>query len=147
MKKFLKSKKGIALLATMIAAVVAAVGAYAYFTANGEGSGSATVGTSDTIALSSDLVGDLYPDGADVPVTVDITNPGSGSQYVDTISGTVEDNGACLGSWFEVDDATYDGTLAAGASDSANTNVRMIDSGSNQDACQGLTLTINWTSN
>ena len=37
MKRFIKSKKGIALLATLVVAAVAAVGAYAYFTNNGLG--------------------------------------------------------------------------------------------------------------
>jgi hypothetical protein len=156
MKKFLTSKKGIALLATMIAAIAAAVGAYAYFTNSGSGTGTASVGTSSHIDLSSDPVSTLYPGGADVPVTVDISNPGSGAQYVGTISGSVDtydptplSNSAddCLGSWFEVDDITYNNTLAAGGSDSADTNVRMLDSGTNQDACKNATVTIEWSSN
>jgi hypothetical protein len=148
MGKVIKSKKGIALLAALVVAIAAAVGAYAYFTASGTGTGTASVGMADTIALSSPLVGDLYPDGADVPVTVTIDNAaGSGSQFVDTVSGSVADNGACLGAWFEVDDITYQDTIAAGASDTAGTFVRMLDSGTNQNACQGLTMTINWTSN
>jgi hypothetical protein len=129
-------------------AALASVGAYAYFTAAGSGTGSASVGSSDAIELSSPLVGDLYPDGADVPVTVTISNAGgSGAQFVDTVSGVVADNGACLGSWFEVDPIAYQDTIAAGGSDTAGTNVRMNDSGTNQDACQGLTMTINWSSN
>ena len=128
-------------------AALASVGAYAYFTASGSGAGTATVGESSGILLSSPLVGDLYPDGADVPVTVTIENPGSGAQYVDTVSGVVEDNGACLGAWFEVDDILYQDTLAAGASDTADTVIRMVDSGTNQDACQGETVDITWSSN
>ena len=37
MKRFIKSKKGIALLATLVVAAAAAVGAYAYLTSNGSG--------------------------------------------------------------------------------------------------------------
>jgi hypothetical protein len=128
-------------------AALASVGAYAYFTANGSGAGTATVGESSGILLSSPEVGDLYPDGADVPVTVTIENPGSGAQFVDTVSGVVEDNGLCLGSWFEVDDIVYQDTLAAGASDTADTVIRMVDSGTNQDECQGDTVDITWSSN
>ena len=149
------SRKKLAVVAGGLAVLAFAGAAFAYFTNSGSGTGSASVGSSSEIALSSPLVGDLYPDGADVPVTVTIDNPGSGAQYVDTVSGVVEtdDNGTpstaddCLGSWFEVDDITYQDTLAAGGSDTADTNVRMNDSGSNQDACQGDTLTITWSSN
>lgn len=151
------TRKKLAVIAGGLAVIAFAGAAFAYFTNSGSGTGSASVGESSEIALSSPLVGDLYPDGADVPVTVTISNAaGSGAQYVDTVSGVVEtdDNGTpsdatddCLGSWFEVDDIIYQDTIAAGGSDTAGTNVRMNDSGGNQDACQGDTLTITWSSN
>ena len=50
--KFLMSKKGVALLATLVVAAVAAFGAYAYFTAAGSGSGTASVGSASGIQLS-----------------------------------------------------------------------------------------------
>ncbi len=49
---FIKSKKGLALLATLVVAAVAAIGGYAYFTASGSGTGSGVVGHSaDTITV------------------------------------------------------------------------------------------------
>ncbi len=42
--KFIKSKKGISLLAVVAVVAIAAVGAYAYFTTTGQASGTATVG-------------------------------------------------------------------------------------------------------
>ena len=146
MKRF-RTKKFAALVAVAVVAAVAAVSAFAYFTSAGQGSGTATVGSASNIALSGSAVGDLYPGGADVPVTVDIHNAGSGSQHVGTISGAVATNGTCLGSWFQVDSVDYNADLAAGDSDSEATKVRMIDASENQDACQGKTLTINWSSN
>jgi hypothetical protein len=146
MRKFF-TKKRLVIPAAVAGMLVLGVAAYAYFTATGTGTGSGSVGTSDIVQLSGDPVGTLYPAGDDLPVTVNITNPGSGTQHIDTISATVADNGTCLGSWFEVDPITYNGDLAAGASDSADTFVRMLDSGTNQDDCQGLSMTINWTSN
>ena len=148
MKQFIKSPKGLVLLAIMVAAVVTAVGAYAYFSSTGTGTGSATVGSSVTVNLSSDAVSGLYPGGVDVPVTVHVANPGNGNEYVATISGTVADNGACQGSWFQVDPVTYNHDVTHNASGpDATTAVRMLDSNTNQDACQGKTLTINWSSN
>jgi hypothetical protein len=158
----IKHKK-LAVAAAGVAVLAIAGAAFAYFTNSGTGSGNASVGTSSTIELSSPLVGSLYPDGADVPVTVTIHNPGAGSQYVGTVSGVdnTNDNGTpanaadvCLGSWFEVDSKNFNGTLkaddgAAGGLDqgSVTTAVRMKDNGGNQDACKTKTMSITWSSN
>jgi hypothetical protein len=137
-------------------AAMASVGAYAYFTAAGSGSGQVDVGTSSAIVITSDLNGDLYPAGPDVLVDVHVNNPGAGNQFVADISGSVatDDNGTvgdtsddCLGSWFEVDTINYNTNVLAGATNDTSTDVRMLDSGTNQDACQGDQLTINWVSN
>jgi hypothetical protein len=146
MRKHL-TKKRVVLLTVAALVIGISTGAFAYFTSSGSGSGSATVGSSAAIQLSNVTVGDLYPGGADVPVTVDITNPGSGVEHIADISGSVADNGGCLGSWFEVDTINYNDDLAPGASNSASTNMRILNSGTDQDACQGLTMTINWSSN
>lgn len=133
----------------LIAAVaaMASVGAYAYFTAAGAGSGQVDVGSASAIVITSTLNGDLYPAGPDVPVAVQVNNPGAGNQFVADISGTVATSGGCLGTWFVVDTINYNTNVLAGATNNTSTDVRMLDSGTNQDACQGLTLTINWSSN
>jgi hypothetical protein len=146
MRKHL-TKKRVVLLTVAALVIGISTGAFAYFTSSGSGSGSATVGSSAAIQLSNVTVGDLYPGGADVPVTVDITNPGSGVEHIADISGSLAVNGGCLGSWFEVDTINYNDDLAPGASNSASTNMRILNSGTDQDACQGLTMTINWSSN
>lgn len=130
-----------------LAALAMAVAAVAYFTSTGSGTGGATVGSASAITLTSPTVSTLYPAGADVPVTVTIHNPGSGAQHVGTISGTVADNGTCLGSWFQVDQVNANQTIAPGADGTASTKVRMVDSGTDQNACQGKTMTISWSSN
>jgi hypothetical protein len=146
MRRFM-TKKALILLAAVAAAIGLSVSAYAYFTNAGSGAGTASVGTSSAIELSSDLVGTLYPGGADVPVTVNIHNPGSGNQYVGTISGSVQTQAGCLGSWFTVDSINYAAQLAADGSDTADTAVRMNNINASQDACKGLTLDIDWSSN
>ncbi|MGA2284874.1 MAG: hypothetical protein ABSG55_01215 [Dehalococcoidia bacterium] len=147
----MKIKIGIALLAAAIAAG-AAIAAFAFFTNNGAGNGTAKVGTSSDIVLSGGPADLLYPAGADVDVTVTIDNSaGGGAQLVGTISGTVEDQvvglDTCLGSWFEVDSIDYNTTVAPGATVTAPTKMRMVDSGTNQDVCKGLTMVIDWSSN
>ncbi len=141
------TKKRLVLAAVAALAIGLGSGAYAYFTSTGSGTGTAAVGSSSTINLSSAAVSGLYPGGADVPVTVTISNPGGGAEYVGTISGSVVDNGACQGAWFQVDSVAYNATIAAGGLDTKATKVRMLDSGTNQNVCQGKTMTINWSSN
>jgi hypothetical protein len=141
-------KKKRVLVGLTIAMLAVAGAAFAYFTSSGEGTGKATVGSSSTIALSSDAITGLFPGGAAVPVTVHVHNPGGGAEFVNTISGTVADNGECKGSWFTVSPITYKEDVGAEASGpDAKTTVTMTDTGGNQDACQGLGMTINWSSN
>lgn len=143
-----RSKKTWVLLGIVAAIALSAIGAFAYFTAAGSGTGNAEVGSATAITITSDSnPSDLYPGGADQSVAVHVTNPGSGSQFVNDVSGTVATSGGCLGTWFEVDTIDLDATVAAGATVNTSTDIRMNDSGSNQNACQGLTLTINWVSN
>jgi len=141
------TKKRVIMVAVAALAIGLGTSAFAYFSSSGSGSGQATVGSSTNVTLASPSVGPLYPGGASVPVDVTITNPGSGSERVAHVSGSVADNGGCLGSWFQVDGFDYNGTLAAGANATVQTHVSMNDSGTNQDACQGKTMTINWSSN
>lgn len=136
-------------IAVAVVAIAVPVGAFAYFSTTGSGSGTAAVGSATGIQLSSaadDVVGTLYPGGSDAAVTVHVRNLGSGAQYVGDVSGTVADNGGCLGSWFVVDTVTVGKDLAKGADTTASTKIRMLDSATNQNACQGKTMAISWTS-
>lgn len=51
MKRFIKSKKGVALLATLVVAAAAAIAAYAYFSGNGTGTGSAQTATAANLSI------------------------------------------------------------------------------------------------
>lgn len=147
MKKFLKSKKGLALLGAIIAAVAVAVGAYAYFTTTGSGQGNATVGHDTPFVFSNVTVGDLYPGGPAVPVTVDTQNTSPGDQYLGAITGTVEDNGLCLGSWFTVAPIAAYGDVAPGAFVHQGTTITFNNlTTTDQSACKDKTLTIDWAS-
>jgi hypothetical protein len=164
MRKFLKSKKGIALLATMIVAVAATVSAYAYFTDSGAGTGSATVGTSSTVSLAGTITGTLYPAGDPAGVSVLVQNTGSGSQYVDTITlasiTTDAGHSACdlsvsgLNPAFTMadiavaTDLTKDNGAAGGTDQTTKTgSLQMNDTGVSQNACKNAPLTLHFTSN
>jgi hypothetical protein len=96
MKRFIKSKKGIALLATLVVAAAAAIGAYAYFTSTGTGTGSATVGSASNwvVGETSHTGGPLYPDPAPggtniVTENYSINNPGAGNQNLNSLTISV----------------------------------------------------------
>lgn len=162
MKKFIKSKKGIAaLLATLTVVAFSAVGAYAYFTATGTGTGSATVGTVSGVTLAGTISGNLYPAGAPAGVSVLVSNPGSGAQSVGSIhlASITADAGhpTCDVSWsganaaFTMADINVAQTLTKSgtAGDHATVlgSLQMNDTGVTQNSCQGATLTLNLTSN
>jgi hypothetical protein len=88
MKKFLKSKKGIALFATMVVAIATAVGAYAYFTSTGTGTGSATVGTTEdwTVDVANVSGGPLYPGSGLENKTYEVTNASVGNQLLNEVT-------------------------------------------------------------
>lgn len=167
MKRFIKSKKGIALLATLVVAAVAAFGAYAYFSNSGSGSNSAASVGSVTnqfdVAVADPTGGTLYPTAADSAnkvvdsYGVTITNMDEAAEHVSQIEYTVTTdktgctqadfsiNGGATGATSDVSEnadlaPNSDGSPADRLTDTAT--VQMIDTGANQDACQGATVTL-----
>jgi hypothetical protein len=92
MKKLFKSKKGVALLATLAVAAAAAVGAYAYFSSSGhDGNATATVGqsTAFTFTLTAATGGPMYPGdttpAATESATYKVNNPSTGHQQLNQV--------------------------------------------------------------
>jgi len=144
------TKKRVFLLTLVVLALGLGGGAFAYFSGGaGTGTGTAHVGTQAAVVLSSGPIGDLYPSppGAALPVNVNIHNPGGGSEYVNTISGTVADNGGCLGAWFTVSPIVVQALVVPGDTAVGPAYVTLVDNGGNQDVCQNATMTIHWSSN
>jgi len=117
------TKKTIAVLAVLLIAAVAAIGGWAYFSANGSGSGTATVGTSSNLALHGSTVGTLYP-GSSVSISFTVDNPGGGTQRLGTIylAGVK----ACTGA-----SSSWDPSLNSGAGGCSN-------SGTEQTGCESV---------
>jgi hypothetical protein len=146
MKRFIKSKKGFALLAALVVAVAASVGAYAYFSSTGTGSGSATVGTSTafTIPTGNDQGGPLYPGDLTAVASEDyhVHNPSTGNQNLNQVvisvansngsawSVTGGGNPACTKGDFQLslDNSTW---AAAGASVTDTTIAANLAGGAN----------------
>lgn len=154
-------------------AVVAVVGvlagagmALAYFTSTGSGTGHAAVGNASpyAVAVATATGGPLLPGSGSQTVTYVVTNTGSGAEDLnataaalttdasggvyDTTSGTFVDG--CQASWFTVaiTDPNLPVDLAPGGSYSAGSaTITMQDSGTNQDACEGLTPQVTVSAN
>ena len=146
------TKKRAAVVA-VVGSLAMAAGAYAYFTSTGGGTGSATVGTSSAMTIAATAPTTLFPTTSS-PVTVTVTNPGSGAQKVGTVKldSITSDKPGCdvssnaAGAAFTMADVVINRTVAAGDFTAEPGTLMMNDTGANQDACQGAALTLHLSS-
>jgi hypothetical protein len=153
-------KRKLIALGAIGALAIAAI-AFAYWTTSGSGSGSATAGSDAGVTVSGDPSNGIYPGGS-VPVTTTVTNSSSTQgQYVTnlhvaiSIDATHAGDG-CEASWFtyKADSegsgdsnphtVALDTELAPSGSEAVDGHVFMSDSGTNQDACKGATINLDY---
>lgn len=137
------------LLPVALAILVLVVGsgvAYAYWTSGGSNTGSAGVGTSQALTVTqSGTVTGLVPGGDAQPVTVHVVNPASFSQSLSAVAISVNEAAlpaGCQVAWFSVTQPVIGLPvllLGLGSTDEVG-HIQMIDSGTNQDPCQGAAL-------
>jgi hypothetical protein len=162
MKLFTKKRTIIGLIA-VVAVVAMAVGAYAYFTTTGSGVGSATVGTSSALTINQvGSVSNLLPNAPAQPIEYSIHNTSAGAQYVGPvtvsftnadISGPSDTNSGpgttCTTADFTLVQPTdTPGDIAPGAtytSSPSGASLRLIDTGANQDGCEGATVVLHFS--
>jgi hypothetical protein len=132
--------------------------AVAYFTSLGSGTGTATVGSSSKVTLHGAVASSLYPGSSSI-VTFTVDNPSPGAEFVKTIhleSATPDagHSGCSTAITGGNPDFTMPDVLANqsfpsgnGQAVTATGTLTMHETGVNQDACQGATLTLNLTSN
>ena len=148
---FIKSKKALVLLATLVVAGIAAYGAVAYFTTTGSGTGSASVGTDTAVTLSGTADGTLYP-GTSTVVHFKVSNSSAGVEHVASISlgGVTTDaaHSGCVTTDFTMAPVTVNQDFPSGSDQSvtATGTLQMANNG-NQDACKNAPLTLNLSSN
>jgi hypothetical protein len=154
---WITGKRALVTLGSMIAVVAAGV-AFAYFTSSGSGTGSASVGSSSAVTLHASISSNLFP-GSSSPVTLTVDNPSTGVQRVGTVSlSSITVDGAHSGCSTTIGGGNPDFTMAAvpvnqvfppgnGQTVSATGTLAMNETGVNQDACQGATLTLHLTNN
>jgi hypothetical protein len=143
-----------------VAAAVAAVGAYAYWTTGGSGSssGSTAAGSVAIVVNQTSLSSGLYPGGS-VALSGNFDNPATFNQYVTSVAASIgsfsyqSDNTrpACT----QADFSLSGSPAAVGAQVAPGTGVgswsgitlNMTNSSANQDNCKSVTVPINYTSN
>lgn len=152
------TKRGVFVGLVAVIAVGAAGVALAYFTTTGSGTATATAGSSSALTLHGTVSSQLYP-GSSSPVGFTVDNPSAGSQRVGTISLasiTVDAGHAACSTAisggnpdFNMSDVVVNQTFGPGSGQSVSPSgtLTMNDTGVNQDACQGATLTLHLTSN
>jgi hypothetical protein len=161
--KLFRSKKAVALGATVGLALGLTGVAFSYFTTDGAGSGDASVGTStslvihqDDITYSNSATDDILLPGTSATVTFTVDNPSSGHQYLDTISvtGVTSDKAGCNStahpSWFDISDTDVVQTDYApgdGQAVTGDLTVEFVNQNESQDACKDATLTFAYASN
>jgi len=128
--KFVTTKT-IAVLAVVLVAALAAIGGWAYFSANGSGSGTATVGTSSNLVLHGSTVGTLYP-GSNVSLSFTVDNPGGGTERLGTIYLTGVK--ACTGAGSSWDPSLNSGAGGCSNSGTEQTSCESVDPGNASDA-------------
>lgn len=155
MRKFHMKKKAAVVVAAAALTVTAAGGAYAFWTASGSGSGSATNASSanGSVALTASFAAGLTP-GASEDVTFTGSNAGKASLQVTTIhldSVSVDSaHSGCNVKDFSMGDVGSGTVVPAGVSGVAlagKGTLMFADSATvSQDACKGAIITLNLTS-
>jgi hypothetical protein len=152
------TRKGVLIPAGVLAGLVAAGVAMAYFTSAGSGTGTATVGASSNLTLHGTVAGSLYPGGSST-VNFTVDNPASGSELLNTVHlESVTPDAGHSGCSTVITGGNPDFTMADVAANqsfphgngqtvTATGTLAMHETGVNQNACQGATLTLNLTSN
>jgi hypothetical protein len=125
-------------------------------------------GSDDIPAVEFNVVGGttppLYPGGPSEPVDFAITNPGSGSAHVNTVTttigtpttGSIPGDAACSASWYSLAGGVGGGVVNVNETVAPGTTTLVVPSGLSismptdnvdQDNCQGSTLPLSFTSN
>ena len=132
-----------ALATGIVALLLGAAAAVAYFTTSGSGTGTGAVGTSSAMTIHATSASTLYP-GASSTVSFTVDNPSSGHQLLGTIhlatvkacvgAGSSWNGSACSNSGTEANTCE---SVETGTTDGNTANFWMPDVVSNQDFAGG----------
>jgi hypothetical protein len=153
----IRSRKGRIALTAVAAFTVAAV-AFAYWTAGGSGSGSASVqGAQQALtAVQTTTLSPMYPGDSAQTISGNFNNPNSGPIHVSTVTASIASvtkatgapAGTCTASDFTLTDAamTVGAEVPAGNAKGSwsGAKIKFNNTNSNQDACKGATVNLSY---
>lgn len=162
MRRLFSTKRGVAISATVAAMLAASIGAYAYFTTTGAGSGSGTVGTSSALVIhqagitySNAGTDNALMPGTSAIVSFTVDNLSSANQQLGTVSvSSISTDGAHAGcdtavnpTWFSTttDAVNHDYAPGSGQLVSGTITVTFNDLAVPQDICKGAPLTFHYS--
>jgi hypothetical protein len=147
MKRLAKKRWALLAVAALVAGM-AAVGAYAFWTANGTGSGTATVGTDSGVSIVVDSTGTALFPGGTATITFHLHNNSTTTAV--TVGKVVQDGpvgnlpGGCATADFSFADVTLNESVAAASNGASHTGtLSMANTASNQDACKTSSPVLN----
>lgn len=158
MGRFSKRAK-IVVAGTVVLATIGGGVAFAYWSSNGSGSGTAntSTGASNLVVTQTSAPADLAPGLAPEAVTGTITNKATNSAFVNTVTvaiGSVTQaagaQGTCDASDYTLSGATVTlgQDVAAGASvNFSGPTLAFNDKSTNQDGCKGATVNLTYSTN
>lgn len=147
-----KNTKRVAIVGGTVAALLTGGVAYAYWTTSGNGSGSATTGTSSAFVVTTDAAtgGPLTPGGADnETVAFHVKNTNSGVQRLQTVTVTVAnaDGSAwvsapgCSAADFTIGNPAFTpGDIESGNTADGTVTISMKNLTTSQNGCKGVTV-------
>jgi hypothetical protein len=107
------------------------------------------------VQFNANTIGVLYPGGPAQPINFSVTNPGGGDEYVNSVTITASSvshqtiGGLCDLTWFPITGPTapVGVDLAPGTTYYyGDASIKMVESGTNQDPCQGVTVNLKFAS-
>jgi hypothetical protein len=139
--------------AVSMLALVAAAGAYAYWTQGGTGSGSATAGTTSNITVNqTSTVTGLYPGGPAASLSGNFDNPNSSPVTISSVTAavtSVSPAGCATGNFSIGGSAGPISNIPSGTGVGSwsGLTIALAETGVNQDVCKGAVATISYTAN
>lgn len=135
--------------------LIAAAGAYAYWTTSGSGTGSATTGTNAAVTVTQvGSVTALVPGGTAQAVNFSVTNPKTTPQYVTSVTYSIASIESAPGvaavgctaaaDFTLVQPSSIAADLAAGVTtfSPSGATLAMKNTASNQDGCKNVTVNL-----
>ncbi len=155
----MKIKKRFAAIAALVAALVLGGLAYAYWTQGGNGSGTASTGS--TVAITVNQTGSptgLYPGGPAAALSGTFDNPNAHPVHISSVTAAVHaftaqadvNKPTCTAADFAIGGAGTGAIVVpngTGVGSWSGLTVSMLDNGLNQDNCKSVTITVDYTAN